>query len=117
MISQPSRVTRTTSTLIANIFINNIDSTFYSGLLLCDISDHLPVFIVYGLKTGKKIRDVDKVKYIRIRTEKEIGSFRKDLINQDWSKVLVEDVNNAYEVFLNIFVTLYNKNCPLKMGK
>jgi len=78
----------------------------------------LPVFIVCGLKTGKKISDVDKIaKYTQIRTEKEISSFRKNLINQDWSKVFLEEVNNAYDVFLNLFVTLYNKICHSKRGK
>ena len=48
IISKPSRITRFSSTLIDNIFTNNIDDTLYSGLLISDVSDHLPIFSVCG---------------------------------------------------------------------
>ena len=53
VITHPTRVTRTTSTLIDNIYINGkVDKyNINSAVLNCDISDHFPVCIFYGKKT------------------------------------------------------------------
>ena len=44
LITHPSRITKTSSTLIDNIFTNILDKSISSGLMISDISDHLPVF-------------------------------------------------------------------------
>ena len=44
LISKPSRITDVRATLIDNIFTNELTYTITSGLLINDISDHLPVF-------------------------------------------------------------------------
>ena len=45
IITKPSRITNQTATLIDNIFINQ-PNEFVSGILISDISDHLPLFIL-----------------------------------------------------------------------
>ena len=44
LITRPTRITSNTATLIVNIFANNLNNFSVSGLLFCDISDHLPNF-------------------------------------------------------------------------
>lgn len=44
LISKPTRITKTSATLIDNIFVNDITQNFKCGLLFTDISDHLPEF-------------------------------------------------------------------------
>ena len=46
VISKPTRITSSTNSLIDNIFTNCINDNIYSGLLINDLSDHLPIFIV-----------------------------------------------------------------------
>ena len=46
VISQPTRITSSTNSLIDNIFTNCINDDIYSCLLINDLSDHLPIFIV-----------------------------------------------------------------------
>ena len=46
LIDKPSRITDSNATLIDNIFTNELNSYITSGLLINDISDHLPVFCV-----------------------------------------------------------------------
>ena len=55
LINLPTRITSTSSTLIDNIFTNEIDVDISSGILINDISDHLPIFsmIKYESKVGK----------------------------------------------------------------
>lgn len=114
VISQPTRVTSTGATLIDNIFSNDIDNTLYSGLLACDISDHLLVFTVNNAKPINSYTANHKYKYTQIRSEKEIQAFRNNLIEQDWGKVYVADVNDDYEEFLKIYINLYNANCCVR---
>lgn len=34
-------------------------------------------------------------------------------MEQSWDNVYVDDVNTAYDAFIKIFITLYEKHCPL----
>ena len=47
LITLPSRITSHTATLIDNIFSNHVEHSYLkSGLLITDISDHLPIFSI-----------------------------------------------------------------------
>lgn len=46
-ITKPTRITGNGATLIDNIFTNNVESNSLSGILINDISDHLPIFVTY----------------------------------------------------------------------
>ena len=50
VINKPTRITASTATIIDNIFINDIDINCINGILINDLSDHLPVFQVLPLK-------------------------------------------------------------------
>ena len=45
LISNTTRFSATGSTLIDNIFTNCLESNYHAGVLINDISDHLPVFL------------------------------------------------------------------------
>ena len=57
LITKPSRVTAHSATLIDNIFTNELKHENISGVILNDISDHLPVFTWCGCKIKKKKTD------------------------------------------------------------
>ena len=44
-INKPTRISNTSATLIDNVFTNILPSP-KSGILLTDISDHLPIFMI-----------------------------------------------------------------------
>ena len=44
LIIKPTRITATSATIIDNIFTNNIKCKIESGILVSDITDHLPIF-------------------------------------------------------------------------
>jgi len=47
LITNPTRIAKSTATLIDNIFTNNLSRTKHSsGILINDISDHLPIFTI-----------------------------------------------------------------------
>ena len=46
LITSPTRITQTTATLIDNIFGNNSNDLIF-GSIICDISDHFPIFSLF----------------------------------------------------------------------
>lgn len=113
-ITKPSRITAQSATLIDNILTNVLEDKIVSGLLVNDISDHLPVFAVYDC-SHKENKDSNKFIYKRARNEGSMTLFRNELLKQNWNEVYgVEDIDIAYESFLKTFNTLYDKHCPMK---
>ena len=54
-ITKPTRVSTTSSTLIDNIFMKfNSTTTLEKGILVLDISDHFPIFIIVPNEHKKK---------------------------------------------------------------
>ena len=54
---------------------------------------------------------------MRHKTEAAINSFRNNLTHQNWDKVCVEDVDEAYESFLSKIIALYEKKKHKKLSK
>ena len=46
LVTKPTRIINTTSTLNDNIFTNDLTHQYKSGAFICDGSDHLPIFII-----------------------------------------------------------------------
>ena len=86
-ITKPSRITSHSPTIIDNIYTNIMGSLTTSGLFICDITDHLPVFTLVDC-------DVKKTRSTRSTVYRE------------------SDVDSAYGHFLDIFISLYNTHCP-----
>ena len=51
LISKPTRVQEASSSLIDNIFCNNLDIIASNGIILDDTSDHFPIFATINIKT------------------------------------------------------------------
>ena len=78
LINRPSRITTHSCTLIDNIFTNQINYSIRSGLLINDITDHLPIFggCTYKIENktndpGKYVRNLKKRKCIFVNSQFE----------------------------------------------
>ena len=94
-INRPSRITEYSATLIDNIFTNDIASYKVNGLLISDVSDHLPIFSIIKNYVAER-------KYVTKRqlNSVAIDKLKADLLNVDWNKVYQDDgVNVAYNSF------------------
>lgn len=113
-ITSPTRITSGSATLIDNIFTNDIENPKCSGILTYDITDHLPIFLLINSPI-KTYKNEQKFIFKRTRNDKSIEEFKDDLLKQDWSGVYSgSDVNNAYDSFLKIFCSSYNRLCPVR---
>ena len=113
LIVRPTRITGHCYSIIDNIFTNEISGDQHSGLIIEDISDHLPVFCINrseALQTFKA-----KEVFIRKDDDESMNNFKSRLCQENWDLVYgTEDVNNAYNNFIEIFCKHYNDCCVLR---
>ena len=116
LITKPTRITTSTATLIDNIWTNKLNvNNCVSGLLIDDLSDHLPIFYVDNVCTKSKTKENSQKMYYNFEGEKNVCMLFASLLGHDWYSVLNEtNVNVAYSSFLNVFKNYYDKCCPLK---
>lgn len=113
LITRPSRITNHSATLIDNIFTNVLDIDITSGLMINDISDHLPIFAICDWMHTSIHKPVTKI-FKRIRSENRLKDLEQELMKQNWNNVFTErDTNRAYEAFLDTLHSLYDKHCPV----
>ena len=113
VINRPTRITTNSATIIDNIFINNIFVDCSSGILISDLSDHLPVFqILSNLKIPKpKMISYKK----REGTKENIDKLRNAIQNISWEYLgNFNDVDDAYSNFQETFLSIYNTCIPEK---
>ena len=117
LITKPTRITRKSATLIDNIFTNECHSINKSGLLVCDVSDHLPVFQICNYDSVKENKN-NKFTYKRCLDEESVKMFVGKVSNIDWNSVILEsNPNVAYDRFLHEICCIYDECCPTKRVK
>ena len=83
--------------------------------MINDISDHLPVYTIN--KTYKFLKNQNSnpcFKFIRKSNEESILTFRQALNRQNWEDIYcVDNVNDAFNYFIDKYIKLYNEYCPL----
>ena len=79
LIDKPTRITAYSATLIDNIFTNELGSTISSGLIINDISDHLPIFAICKYKDVQRTLS-PKFRLIRKTSDSCIAALKDDLL-------------------------------------
>ncbi len=87
-ILKPSQITSSSAFLIDNIFFNSMDFDTTSGLLMSDISDHLPVSQIIHTKGYNRCNNSDHAhsKYRKF-TRKNMESFKSLISAISWDEV------------------------------
>jgi Reverse transcriptase (RNA-dependent DNA polymerase) len=110
-----TRIQNNSFSLIDHVLSNNINADIITGSIICDISDHFPVF--YSCKDVTVPRD-DTTFMSRNTSYAKMVKFRDDLQQLRWQNVLSKrDVNAALNNFLDIFLTLFELHFPLTKKK
>ena len=89
LIDKPTRIIAYSATLIDHIFTNELDSTVSSGLLINDISDHLPIFAICKYKDVQWTQS-PKFRLIRKTSDSCIAALKDDLLSSNWDNVTNE---------------------------
>ena len=115
VITKPTRITQESATLIDNIFTSN-PINFTSGIIISDISDHLPVF--YHKKNvflNKKLNPSVKIEY-RLVNDDTLCDLYETISAYDFS--YLESLDNpslAIDELSNAIDDAYRNCCPIKI--
>ena len=119
LICKPTRVTKTTATLIDHILTNNfdVDSHHNQGILCSSISDHFTVFHIAGNKMGDTGDQTSPVLQ-RNFNQRNINRFINEMNNVDWKPTLdANELEAAYNNFQTHVSNMYNNCFPLTRMK
>jgi hypothetical protein len=116
VIDKPTRFGLNTSTLIDNIFANNFSEEYYAGLIVTDLSDHLPIFYI-SRKACIHSKVWQPCKYFRDIKYSAIQQFSHELKMTDWSALHnISNADDYYDKFLGIVQPMYDNYFPLHFG-
>ena len=95
-ITRPTRIASTSATLIDNIFTSNITKDYLAGIIISDISDHLPIFYIENepLEVNKIKVTSQKITYRDIN-DTNTAKFIERIRATKWERIISEtrDVN------------------------
>lgn len=113
LITKPTRITSNTSTLIDNIFMNDISNqNTTNGILFTDISDHFPIFTI---NHNTRLPSNTTQRVGRIYSKHNIESFVNNLKTVNWSNVTnSNDGPEAFTLFYEKYCELFEKCFPLQ---
>ena len=112
-ITQATRITETTMTIIDKIYTNTFIDNIYSGNLLLEIADHLPQFVCTEKKyISKTNNDMYKRDYKNWNEQ----SFLDNLSIQNWKNDM-QDVNEKCNDFIWHLESCVNRHAIKKLNK
>ena len=114
LITHPTRVTTTSSTLLDHVYTNNVVGEHKSFILVEDVSDHLPVMVCSNLSLPKSEKST--VTLIRDTKNFEVEKFLDKLTEgmELLGDIKEECIHNYTEKFIDIFHTTLNIHAPLR---
>jgi hypothetical protein len=112
-IDGPTRISRTSSTCIDNIFSNiTIEHQPVSEVMDLGLSDHH--FQILTIKINR-LHATDRVIKKRIINESNVDRFAKDMSRVRWDSIdPSKPVDEMFEEFVRIFLLIFNKSFPIK---
>ncbi len=113
-ITQATRITPTTSTLIDNIYVNfqNKLETIRSGIICSDISDHFPIFMFYGRKGKLKKEPITFTS--RHMNDDILAEINNRLGSIDWSYLLPLHIHQACSNLTDHITSVLDSVAPLR---
>ena len=114
LITIPTRVSRSSATLIDHMYSNRIATNATSGVIITDLADHYGTFYLADKQThdGKpKLSGINK----RLFTDKNMETFKNLLQDTDFEYVFSSHCpSEAYSIFLRYFNNALEEAFPMK---
>ena len=116
-ITLPTRLSDHSSTLIDNIFTNNMDETGTSGILLNNISDHQMIFTY--VENVSYITEVPKFMEIEKSDDRSMHAFVNELNELNMYDQLQSAIDTNpqenYDTFIKLLSSAKNKHLPRRI--
>ena len=118
-INKPTRITKSSATIIDNIFVNRIHSkSITAGILTSGISDHCPVFCITPLKAAYASEGVLFRGRKRIFSERNKLKFYDMINGVDWGVCMLQpNCQSAFTLFYTKYQACFDQCFPLVKTK
>ena len=113
LITKPTRITESTTSIIDNIITNDIfNQSLKKGIIKSDITDHFPIF--FSINTDiKVIINKNNSFSKRIYSKTNLATFNDQLSMLHWQHINhSQGANVAYSNFYKTFYDIYDANFP-----
>ena len=110
-ITRPTRITKSSATLIDNIIVSqSLRANCKSRIVIDDISDHLPSMVKFDemlqkCKTSKLVTS-------RNLNERTLQKISDSLTRTNWSDVITENVDESFDSFDDLLLKTLDKYAP-----
>ena len=112
-INKPTRITKTTATLIDNVFISeNFLGKYFSSIIIDDISDHLPCVTVLENEVSSKKSKKQVIS--RDLRPKNIEKLKSKIQDMNYSQEIMSDANLYFAEFHTELCSIIDTHCPIK---
>ena len=114
-ITKPTRITKSTATLIDNILLSTkLNTSYKCGILIDDTSDHLPCFV--RILDAKPALRKPEVVTSRKLDDKTIKHICNSLERHDWTPLydMKENCDSCFNYFHTTISSVIESNAPLK---
>lgn len=119
IIEEPTRVTKTSSTLIDHMYVSDLQIT-HSSVVKFGISDHFPVLCVIDVKNDDSLgkqSGTGRHKTISYRKFENVNldSFKHDLQTAAWNEIDIQNhsADECLRAFNHIFKPIVDKHLPV----
>lgn len=117
LISEPTRITDKSSSLIDVIFTNCPERVVCSGVSHIGISDHSLVYAFRKISTDLSNKGHNTVYYRKFKNFDSVG-FRYDIFHQNWSNIENSvDPNAMWDAWKAMFLQCVDKHAPLRVKR
>ena len=118
LISDYTRVTTTSSTILDLIFTTTLENHVDSGVIPLGLSDHFAIYTTLSFKQHYRLNSH------RVKRSRNYKNFNKKLYLDDLNNssvfkqiFLCDDINIAWQTWKNEFLRICNKHAPVRFCK
>ena len=113
-ITLPTRITSHSATCIDHMFIRNLHKVttrgIFSGILYCDISDHLPCIL--SIKYDQRSMRQEDRPYVRLYGTRNNNTFIESMRSVYWNGLYTAEID-WYAAYMHKVTPIYNNSFPL----
>lgn len=115
LVMKPTRVNKSSATLIDHIYTNSTSNSYHTSIIIDDTSDHFPLFHTISIDKKKSRQNHF---YARKFGDENMCDFKRVLSLANWDNVLQSNnVQESFDMFLNTFNDLFEEKFPLQKIK
>lgn len=114
LITQPTRVTNSSSTLIDHIYTNYEHNLSKAHVAKIGISDHYAIFCNRKINSYCRNHTHKSIQYRSFKTFDE-NAFLNDLLSVQWQILEnFEDIDDIIRIWYSLFIDIVDKHAPVK---